>query len=146
MQIRSVQLTLVLLLAICVGSILPAWAQSTSTGTVAGLVTDQTAAVVAGVEVTLTDVTTNTPRTATSNASGRYIFADVNPGLYSISVSKAGFATAKTERVEVKVGAALTVNLTLQVGGSSTVVEVIAVGSELQTMNATVGNTITVLL
>jgi hypothetical protein len=143
MQIRSVKLALVLLLVVCVGSALPAWAQSTSTGTVSGLVTDQTGAVVAGVAVTLTDVATNTPRTATTNATGRYILVDVNPGLYGISVNKAGFATTKTEHVEVKVGAALTVNLTLQVGGASTVVEVTAIGNELQTMNATVGNTIT---
>ena len=43
----------------------------------------------------------------------------------------------------VKVGVATTANLSLQVGGSNVVVDVTAVGNELQTMNATVGNTIT---
>ena len=90
MHIRSVKLALVLLLVVCVGSALPAWAQSTSTGTVAGSVTDQTGAVVAGATVTLTDIATNTARTTTTNASGRYIYVDVNPGIYSITVSKAG--------------------------------------------------------
>src|SRR5579862_6841547 len=73
MYIRGVKLALVLLLVVCVGNSLPAWAQSTSTGSVAGSVTDPTGAVVAGATVTLTDIATNTARTTTTNASGRYI-------------------------------------------------------------------------
>jgi len=145
MHIRSVKLALVLLLVVCVGNSLPAWAQSTSTGTVAGSVTDPTGAVVAGAAVTLTDTSTNVARTTTTNKDGRYIYVDVNPGIYSITVSKAGFSTIKTENQEVKVGASLTLNLSLQVGGTNVVVEVTTVGTELQTMNATVGNTITSL-
>ena len=53
-----------------------------------------------------------------------------------------GFATTKTENQVVQVGVNLTVNLVLQVGGANVVVEVSSVGNELQTMNATVGNTI----
>jgi Carboxypeptidase regulatory-like domain len=143
MQIRSVKLALVLLLVVCAGSVLPAWAQSTSTGTVVGSVTDPSGAVVAGAAVTLTDISTNIVRTTTTNASGRYIYVDVNPGTYNIAISKAGFTTTKTENEEVKVGTSLTVNLSLQVGGSNVVVEVTSVGNELQTMNATVGNTVT---
>src|SRR5579864_8163066 len=145
MYIRTLNVALVFLLVVCVGSSLPAWAQSTSTGTVAGTVTDPTGAVVADATVTLTDIGTNTARTTTSNASGRYIYVDVNPGIYSIAVSKAGFATSKTENQEVKVGASLTLNLSLQVGGGNVVVEVTTAGTDLQTMNATVGNTITSL-
>jgi hypothetical protein len=143
MRIRSVKLFLALLVLVCAGSALSAWAQSTSTGTVAGSVTDPTGALVAGAAVTLTDTATNIARPTTTNASGRYIYVDVNPGIYSIAVSKAGFETTKTDSQEVKVGASLTINLTLQVGGANVVVEVSAVGNELQTMNATVGNTIT---
>src|SRR5580658_8318824 len=82
----------------------PAWGQSISTGTVSGSVTDQTGAVVAGATVSLTDVTTNTPRTATTNSRGGYIFVDVSPGMYNVAISKAGFETTKTEHQEVKVG------------------------------------------
>jgi hypothetical protein len=143
MQYRSVKRALFLLLVVCVGSVLSAWAQSASTGTVAGEVNDQTGAIVQGATVTLTDVSTNNSRTDTTNAAGRYIFVDVTSGIYNIAISKAGFSTTKTEHLQVTVGSALTVNLSLQVGGSSTVVEVTAVGTELQTMNATVGNTVT---
>jgi carboxypeptidase family protein len=143
MDTRSTRLALFLLVVICVGSALPMWAQSASSGTVAGSVTDPTGAVVAGAKVTLTDTSTNTPRSTTTNASGRYIYVDVAPGIYNIEVTKAGFSTTKTEKQEVQVGTSLTINLALQVGGANVVVEVSAVGNELQTMNATVGNTIT---
>ncbi|MGA8235651.1 MAG: carboxypeptidase regulatory-like domain-containing protein, partial [Candidatus Sulfotelmatobacter sp.] len=142
MYMRSVKLVLVLLLVVCVGGALPLWSQSASSGTVSGVVADQSNAVVAGATITLTDTATNISRTANSNATGRYFFADVTPGTYSLTVAKAGFATTKTENQIVQVGVNLTVNLALQVGGANVVVEVSSVGNELQTMNATVGNTI----
>src|SRR5579863_5223717 len=145
MYIRSAKLALVLSFLVCLCISLPAWPQSTSTGTLAGTVTDPTGAVVSGATVTLTDSATNTARNTTTNASGRYIYVDVNPGVYTITVSKAGFSTIKSENQEVKVGVSLTLNLSLQVGGGNVVVEVTTAGTELQTMNATVGNTITSL-
>src|SRR5271170_2423457 len=142
MYTRSVKLVLVVLLVVCLGGALPVWAQTGSTGTVAGVVTDQSNAVVAAATVTLTDTSTNVSRSATTNATGRYFFADVTPGTYSLTVTKAGFATTKTENQVVQVGVSLTINLALQVGGANVVVEVSATGTELQTMNATVGNTV----
>ncbi len=142
MYTRSVKLILVVLLVVGLGGALPVWSQSASSGTVSGSVADQSNAVVAGASITLTDTATNISRTANSNASGRYFFADVTPGTYSLTVAKAGFATTKTENQIVQVGVNLTVNLALQVGGANVVVEVTSVGNELQTMNATVGNTI----
>jgi len=131
-------------LAICAGS-LPAWAQSTSTGTVAGVVTDQSGAVVPDAAVRLTDTATNIARTTTTNKDGRYIFVDVSPSVYNIAITKKGFSTTEAEKQEVSVGASLTLNLSLQVGGASTVLEVQATGTELQTTNATVGNTVTAI-
>ena len=118
-----------------------AWAQSTSTGTVVGNVTDPSGAVVPGATVTLTDTNTKTSRTTTTNQAGRYIFVDVAPGPYELNITKQGFSTTKTQ-TSVQVGAATTANMTLQVGTSNVVVEVTAVGNELQTMNATIGNTL----
>jgi hypothetical protein len=105
-------------------------------------VTDPTGAVVNGATVTLTDTSTKTSRSVTSNEAGRYIFVNVDPGTYDVSISKQGFSTTKTQTT-VQVGVTMTLNMALQVGGSNIVVEVTAVGTELQTMNATVGNTLT---
>jgi hypothetical protein len=120
----------------------PVWAQSTSTGTVVGTVTDASGAVVAGATVTLTDPATKASRSVTTNEAGRYILVDVTPSNYDVGISRQGFSTTKTQTI-VSVGSAVTLNLTLQVGTSNVVVEVTAVGNELQTMNSTVGNTVT---
>ncbi len=142
MYIRTLKSVLFLLLVVSLMGITSAWAQSASSGTIGGAITDPSGAVVPGATVTLTDTATNTSRSATTNSSGRYFFADVAPGTYSLTVAKAGFSTTKAENQKVDVGLALTTNLALQVGGTNVVVEVSAVGNELQTMNATVGNTI----
>src|SRR4029077_1495522 len=78
-----------------------------------------------------------------TNASGRYIFVNITPGKYDMSFEKQGFSTTKAAGQEVRVGLASTVNIALQVGGTTQVVEVSGAGIELQTMNATVGNEIT---
>src|SRR5689334_23112861 len=72
-----------------------AWAQSTSTGTVNGQITDQQSAVVVGAEVKITDVETNAVRATVSNETGRYTFINVAPGTYDITVTKPGFTQAK---------------------------------------------------
>jgi hypothetical protein len=128
-------------LLLCLGAV-PVCAQSTNTGTIVGSVTDQSGAVISGAAVTLTDANTRSARRETTNEAGRYVFVDVNPGNYALTVSKQGFSTAETQ-TEVKVGSQSTLNLSLQVGGGNVVVEVTSVGTELQTMNATVGNTVT---
>jgi len=122
----------------------PAWAQATSTSTVAGLVTDESSAVVPGAAITLTDADTKAARTTTSNETGRYIFVNVPPGTYDISVSLAGFQTARVSAQKVTVGQQLTIDVTLTVGGVAQSVEVAATAAaQLQTTSATVGTTLT---
>jgi Carboxypeptidase regulatory-like domain len=123
---------------------LPAWSQVTATGSVAGQVTDQQGAAIAGAEVKLFSAATNSTQSTVTNDAGRYIFIAVTPGVYDITVSKEGFTAYKVNRQQVSVGLALTINATLTLGATTTTVEVTAaVGAELQTMNATVGQTIT---
>jgi hypothetical protein len=122
----------------------PAHAQSTSTGTVSGQVTDPQNAAVSGAEVILLDIAKNTAFTTVTNEEGRYNFVNVPPGLYDISVSKNGFIRAKAPGQKVTVGLVLTVNVTLQLGSvTETVVVTSVAGAELQTTNATVGTTLT---
>jgi hypothetical protein len=122
----------------------PAWSQVTSTGSVTGQVVDQQGASVPGADVKLFDPSTNSSQTTTSNDAGRYIFINVAPGTYDITVGKQGFSTYRVARQQVQVGLTLTINATLSVGATATTVEVTAAaGAELQTMNATVGQTIT---
>src|SRR6267154_3686710 len=117
--------------------------QSVSTGTITGTVTDPSGAAVAGAAVTLTNLATSTSRTATTNETGRYVLANVEPGTYTLTINKAGFRVAKFTNQIVNVGSSLTLSVALEIGTASQTVEVTATNAELQTMNATVGNTIT---
>src|ERR1700674_3413295 len=127
----------------CLFALTPSALFSQSTGTVNGLVTDPSAAAVAGATVTLTDTATGAARTAVTNEAGRYVFVSVLPGVYNLTVTKTGFRVSRLSDQKVTVGTELTLNITMELGSVSQTVEVKAVlGAELQTMNATVGQTV----
>ena len=134
--------------AACLGLLLvaaamPAAAQSAATGAVSGLVTDPQSAVLRGAVVKLIDNSTNAERETVTNETGRYIFNSVPLGSYDLTVTQPGFRLARVKSQTVDVGLALTLNLVLEVGATTTTVEVTAsAGAELQTVNATVGSTI----
>src|SRR5258708_20219251 len=60
-------------------------AQTSTTGDVAGVVTDPTAAVLSGVSVTLKNVDTGGSTSTTTNAQGSFNFPLLQPGHYSVS-------------------------------------------------------------
>ncbi len=121
---------------------LPVMAQS-GVGTITGQVVDQQNAVIGGAEVKLSDIGTNSVRTAITNDDERYTLSSVPPGTYDLTITKAGFSASKLAAQKVDVGEALTLDVTLQIGATSAVVEVqAAAGAELQTLNATLGSTI----
>src|SRR2546427_6364726 len=140
--------TLFLTLAVLVGvfglNLAPVRAQTASSGSVTGQVSDPQGAIVAGADVTLTDTATKSAITTTTNDAGRYNFPVVNPGVYDLVVTRQGFKTAKFSGQKVSIGSVLTVNVALEVGAlTETVVVTSAMaGTELQTTNATVGTTI----
>jgi hypothetical protein len=117
--------------------------QATSTGTVTGVVTDTSGAVVPDATVNLVDTSTRVSTSTVTNDTGLYIFVGVNPGVYDIAVTKTSFRTVKVAAQSVKVGTPLTLNVQLEVGAASEMIEVRAAGTELQTLNATIGNTVT---
>ena len=135
------------LVAICLVGLLsstPAWSQATSTATISGLVTDEQNAAVVGAEVRILDMATGTAHTTITNDTGRYVMVNVEPGNYTITVSKQGFAVHKIASQKVDIATSLTINATLKVGSTTTTVEVTAAaGADLQTTNATVGTTLT---
>src|SRR3981081_231998 len=121
---------------------LPLFGQSTSTGTVVGLITDQTDAPVVGATVSLVDHTTGTTKATTTNDAGRYVFVNVDPGIYDIKIEKTGFTLAKIAQQEASPGRQLTVDAKLKLGEVTETVMVEASGANLQTLNAAVGTTI----
>ena len=134
------KLWLLLLCVFCLS--VCALAQSSASGTVSGQVTDQQGAVIPGVEIKLTDPSTNITLTATTNEVGRFILTNVTPTTYNLTFSKTGFSAYRVNQQPVEVGDILTVNAVLEVGALTNVVEVSGSGVELQTVNATVGTTV----
>jgi Carboxypeptidase regulatory-like domain len=119
------------------------WGQATTTSSVIGLVTDATNAPIPGADVTLTDLGTKIGQKASTNQDGRYIFTNVNPGTYNVTVTKQGFAKSEVASQYVEVSTTATLNFKMELGTASTTIEVKAVaGAELQTTNAAVGTTI----
>jgi hypothetical protein len=112
---------LLLAAAFCVS--IQMFAQET-TGGLQGTVKDPTGAVVANAQIVVTSTTLIGNKAANSDASGYYRFANLPPGSYVVTVMAKGFRTSKREGLIIEVGHLPTVDLTLEVGGAETVVEV----------------------
>lgn len=82
---------------------LGAAAQTATTGTVAGTVTDQSGAVVPNAEVQLVKLDTNATATQSTNVAGQYVFLNVAPGNYQITVRMSGFRGATVPNLTVEV-------------------------------------------
>ena len=127
----------------CILSAVLATGQTSTTGQIIGQVTDPTAAVVPQAQVQLRDAATGAIRNTSTDMTGQYAFPQVTPGSYSLTVSSSGFAKAVIQPIKVDLGKTSTINITLQVGATGQVVEVRSTpGAELQTLDATVGNTV----
>ena len=116
------------LLVILVFSV-PTFAQ-TVTGTISGTVIDPNGAIVAGANVTLQSDQTGDKRDQVTNESGRFSFAAVHPGVYSIKIEHAGFETLLRKQVVLSANEALALgDLALKTGQ---VTETVTVQSEGQ--------------
>jgi hypothetical protein len=111
-------------------------------GTVGGLLTDTTGAVVQGAAVVLTDVQKGYTFTTTSDADGRYLFRSIPPGTYSVSVDAKGFGKTQSSRFKVDINENATTNLTLKVAGTAQTVEVSAHAENIQTEDAETGQVV----
>ena len=114
-----------------------------TTADITGTVTDSTGAVVPNATVTLKSLATNQSRVATTDVSGNYTFALLQPGHYSITVSNAGFKASTVADLGVEAGDRARSDLKLQLGNINETVNVEAQTPLLQSENATVSSTVT---
>lgn len=135
------QLGIAFLLAMVAGTF-GGFAQSTSTGTITGTVVDPQGAVIPDATITLTELGTGVQRATSTNSVGLYVLPNIPPGSYKVSATRAGFSQTTIPSITVRVATQTTANLTMKVGSDTTVVEVEASNADLQTMNATVGETV----
>ena len=110
------------------------FAQTMGTGTIAGTVTDASAAVVPDVKVTAIDLNTGTGRTVLTNAGGSYVIPALQIGRYQVKAVHEGFKAVTQEDVRVDVDSTITVNFSLQIGSAEQSVTVTAAPPALQTI------------
>ena len=118
--LRSIPVPCLLLVLFLVTGTL---AQET-TGALQGTIKDPSGAVVSKAEVDLSGSSLVGSKKLETDSRGYYRFANLPPGEYVLSVTAPGFSTLKREGINIDVGHLPTLDLTLQVGTGSTVVEV----------------------
>ena len=116
----------------------PLLGQSTG-GRIIGRVADPTGAVLADVQVTLTNQATSVSRQAQTNGSGDYTFVEVVPGTYRVELEHAGFKKNSQGGVIVDVNQVVTLNSVLQLGEVQDVVEVTSEAPQVDTTSTQLG-------
>ena len=117
------------------------WAQLASVGTINGLVTDATGALVPSANVTAINEATGTHSDTVSNADGSYVIPGLTIGSYTISVTKEGFQTSKVTGIALHPSVVTTINVVLTVGQVVSEVTVSATLAQVQTSTAEAPNT-----
>ena len=115
-------------------------AQTTNqSGAVTGTINDQSGAAVPNATVTLTSQLGAASTKATGN-DGLYTFPLLPPGTYVLTVEATGFNKAIVNEIKVDVTVVRQVNVTMEIGQTTSAVEVNAVATQVNTTNSTLGN------
>src|ERR1041384_319233 len=116
------------------------WGQA-SNSTVRGTVRDPAKAVVPGANITLTNTNTNIARTSTTNEAGLYVFPGVTPGPYRLTADSPGMQRFEGN-LAVQVQQDAVVDIALQIGQTTSQVEVADVTPLMQVDSSVLGQVI----
>ena len=125
-----------ILVALALLAAVPAFAQQT--GTITGTATDEQAAVLPGVTVTVDSPALITPRSTTTGAGGSYSHPALPPGDYTVTFALSGFQTVVQEGVRVSVARTLEVNASMGISGVEETVTVTGDAPVVDVRSATV--------
>ncbi len=114
-----------------------------ATGRVVGTVTDPSGSAVPNAKVTVTNTATQVTRVTTTDQDGGYEVLQAPIGPYSVTVEAAGFATAVTEPEELRINQSLRFDVRMQLGKTSQTVRVEATGVGIETVNSSLGGSVT---
>jgi hypothetical protein len=112
----------------------------TEYGNITGVVSDPTGAVIPGAEILVTNTATNVKKTTITTAGGEYN-VPVPPGTYQVQVTLTGFKRHVGDNVVVAAATTLRLDVKLQLGEMSEVVEVSGV-TQIQTENAKISTAV----
>jgi len=112
------------------------------TGTIAGLVTDASGAVIPHATVTITNVGTSFKKTLQTDSGGDFIASALPSGNYVLSATASNFAEAKSQTIVLNVGATVHVSLALTVEAIKETVEITGTTTAVDTGSSTAGTTL----
>ncbi|HLJ23980.1 MAG TPA: carboxypeptidase regulatory-like domain-containing protein [Candidatus Acidoferrales bacterium] len=130
-----------LLLSGFVSGALFAQDQASVRGTLGGVVTDPTGAIIQGATVTIMGPTGSAQRT--SSEQGEFSFPGLIPGFYDVKVSKDGFKATTVQKVEVGINKVSTIKVALELGAVTQTVEVVASAVSVESQSTAVTADIT---
>jgi hypothetical protein len=134
---RMVLLSLVMVVAPALSS-----AQD-ATGRIFGTVYDQQGAVIPEVQITVTNTATQTARSATTNKEGTFQLLSLPIGTYKVTAEHAGFRTVVSQEQKLLINQALRLDFKMEVGVENQTVDVGAEAAPVETINPTLGQSIT---
>jgi len=121
-------------------SIAPVWSQTSTT--LSGSVTDPTGAAVPNATLVLENLGTRALRDTQSDGQGRYLYVQVVPGDYRLTAKAPGFSEVRVNEIRLLVNTPATINVNFEkVGSVSETVSVTADAVQVNTSDATLGNT-----
>jgi hypothetical protein len=129
------------LLAASIATVQPARGQVTG-GTILGTVTDQTGAVIAAAQISITNSKTNVKRMTATNSDGFYTVPNLLPGDYVVTATSLGFAETVEPGVTLTVGGQRLVNLSMRLGSSTERVEVTSAPPSVDLTTSTIGGVV----
>jgi len=120
----------------------PAIATAATTGTIEGVVTDRTHALISNASVALTSIETNSHQTLQTDGNGGYRFLALPVGHYSLEVKAPGFRTYIQKEIAVNANDALRIDVALDVGDVKSQVEVSAAAIHVEQESSSVGDVV----
>jgi hypothetical protein len=114
-----------------------------ATGRIFGTVYDQQSAVVPDARVTVTNTATQDTRTAASGKDGSFQLLALPIGTYKVTAEHAGFRTVISQEQKLQINQALRIDFKMEVGAETQTVDVGAEAAPVETVNPTLGQSIT---
>ena len=129
-------------LVMCLFSAVVPLSAQTTAGSIVGTVTDPSGAVIAGANITITNVGTNIAVKATTDTAGEYVVTPLEVGRYSVSAEATGFKRSVRSDIQVNVQDRVRVDAKLEVGQVTDTVEVAGEAPILETDTSYLGEVV----
>ena len=114
-----------------------------ATGRILGRVADAQGAVIPDASINVTNIATGLTNHAVTDKEGQFQVLHLPIGTYKITAEKSGFRKAITDAYALQINQNLRIDLTLSVGSTDESIEVRGDATQIETVNATIGNSVT---